>query len=72
MTWTTHKPTVSGWYWYQENGKNMDLPMPAWVFDTTNMLYACRYGPHELLAFREAHRVDDCDGLWWGPVEVPA
>ncbi len=70
MTWTTSKPTVPGWYWYKEAGKNVGLPMPASVFGNS-ILYACRYGPHELLQFREAHRLDECPGLWWGPVSVP-
>ena len=71
MTWTTNKPTASGRYWYKEVGKNTDLPMPTWVFDTSGILYACRYGAHEIFMFRETHRLDECPGLWWGPISVP-
>jgi hypothetical protein len=40
MTWTSDKPTQSGWYWYREAWKNMDRSMPAWVFQTGKILYA--------------------------------
>lgn len=71
MNWTEEKPSSPGWYWYKEIGKNRDEPMMAWVFGTTNLFYACRYGPHELLAFRDPHRVEECPGVWCGPIAVP-
>ena len=71
LTWTKERPVKEGWYWYQEDGKNMDSPMPAWIFDASSIRYACRYGPHELLCFREPHRLDECPGQWCGPIEVP-
>lgn len=30
MNWTTEKPTVAGWYWYREDGKNVWV---VWVDD---------------------------------------
>ncbi len=71
MTWTHTYPTSGRWYWSRETGLNLDEPLLAWVFDTSGSLYACRYGPHDLLCFREPHRLDGCLGQWCGPWEVP-
>jgi hypothetical protein len=71
MNWTTATLTVSGWYWYRELGKNMDFPMAAWLFDTSGILYASRVRPHGILQFREPHRIEKCEGMWWGPMKVP-
>ena len=71
MNGTQYKPTLAGWYWYQEAGKNFDKPMTVWVFGDVHRLYACRFGPHELPEYREAHQLDECPGLWLGPIEPP-
>lgn len=71
MTWTTDRPTVSGWYWYKEAGLNYDKPMPTWVFDTGGLFYASRMAPHELANIATTQRLTSCPGKWWGPVEVP-
>lgn len=45
--------------------------MTAWVFGEASRFYACRYGSRELPDYREACQLDECPGMWFGPVEVP-
>lgn len=65
------QPTTPGWYWYEEDGKNLGKPMPVWVFDTLGILYACRMAPHEPVEFHHSRRLAQCEGRWLGPVESP-
>jgi len=64
----THPPRLAR---YKQAGKNMDKPMPVLVFDTSDILYACRFGADEVPNYREVRNLEDCPGLWWGPVDVP-
>ena len=60
------KPTLPGWYWYKQAGKNMDKPMPVLVCDTSDILYACRFGADEVPNYREMRNLEDCPGRWFG------
>ncbi len=53
MTWTLQKPTKPGWYWYREPGLNLDKPMPAWVYQSGQVLYVKLCGAHEGLEREE-------------------
>jgi hypothetical protein len=64
-------PRTSGWYWYREHGLNLNRLMPAWVFDSSGILYAELCPVHELATFCRTRRVTDCQGDWLGPMEVP-
>ena len=37
VTLNSDKPTISGWYWYKETGKNLDAPLLVWVFETSKV-----------------------------------
>jgi hypothetical protein len=71
MTWTTEKPTTSGWYFYRESGKNLDKPMVAWVFTSGKFIYVSLFLPHGQMPYTETGQTKDFSGEWWGPVEVP-
>ena len=65
MSWTLQKPTTPGWYWFREPGLNLDKPMPAWVYQTGQILYVKLCGAHE--AFEDT-RLTDLKGEWAGPI----
>ncbi len=72
MTWTTDTPTNGGWYWYQEDGINLNKPMPAWIFGTGGKhLYADLCAVHERQDFASVREVTTCKGRWTGPMETP-
>lgn len=55
--WTTEKPTVPGWYWYKGN----------WNAETVHVVYA----QNGRLYARWWDWVDEMNGQWAGPLEVP-
>ncbi len=69
MNWTSTKPTVSGWFWYREPGRNFNKPMPAWVSNNGNHIYA------SLMAVQDDRRIDPTlhitalKGEWAGQME---
>jgi hypothetical protein len=69
MTWTLQKPTKPGWYWYREQALNLDKPMPAWVYQSGQVLYVKLCGAHEDL---EERGVNELNGEWAGPISPPA
>jgi hypothetical protein len=44
----------------------MDKPMPVLVCDTSDILYACRFGADEVPNYREMRNLEDCPGRWFG------
>jgi hypothetical protein len=78
MTWTLHKPTKPGWYWFREPGLNLDKPMPAWVYEVLHnrvgeqgkIVYVQLMAQHEEQPVTK--RVSDCQGEWAGPITPPA
>ncbi|MCS6297217.1 MAG: hypothetical protein H8K09_13355 [Nitrospira sp.] len=64
-------PTISGWYWYREDGLNLDRPMPVWVFEHSGRIYADLCTVHEPATFRCTRMVTDCPGDWLGKLEPP-
>jgi hypothetical protein len=71
VTWTSDKPTQSGWYFYRERGKNRDKPMSAWIYTLGESLYLSMFVPHRYIPRQENGQLNDFPGEWWGPVEVP-
>ena len=59
MTWTTEKPTKSGWYWWRRRGD----PFVLSVVEIEGQLFANGASVEELT---------DHDGEWSGPLEEPA
>ena len=66
--WTPDTPTHPGWYWYQEEGRNGDSPMSAWVYESDTGRYALRFVSNEPQSFRDAHPLEQCPGWWSGPI----
>lgn len=64
-------PQKSGWYWYREDGLNLNRPMPAWVFGSEVCLYTELCAVHEPATFCRTRKVRDCPGDWLGVVEGP-
>src|SRR5687768_17157649 len=74
MTWTSDKPSSPGWYWYREPGDfNMGKPCPAWVFGSFRSMYATVIAVHspDPAARTVTKNIKDCEGEWYGPLEVP-
>jgi hypothetical protein len=69
LGWTQDKPTKSGWFWYREPGLNMDQPMPVWVYEVKESVYAQLIAPRQH-AF-VIRNVEECRGQWSGPMDVP-
>ncbi len=61
MTWTTKKPTKTGWYWYR-GGCDDTVKVLHYIDDDGD-------GPY--LATSEDRVLNDLDGEWAGPVEPP-
>jgi hypothetical protein len=68
MSWTLHKPTKSGWYWFREPGRSLDRPMPVWVYQSGEVFYVQFCGAHEDF---DDKRLDDLKGEWAGPITPP-
>ena len=68
MMWTTAKPIKPGWYWFREPGLNLDKPMPAWVYQSGQILYVKLCGAHEDV---EDRGLNELNGEWAGPITPP-
>jgi hypothetical protein len=68
MSWTIEQPTKPGWYWFREPGLNLDKPMPAWVYQTGDIVYVKLCGAYEDCAEK---RLDELKGEWAGPISPP-
>jgi hypothetical protein len=64
MNWTTGKPTQSGYYWYREPELETTV-VRVLKFDEHEEPYV--WFPGEEVD----HRLSDCNGAWYGPLEQP-
>lgn len=62
MTWTTKRPTKTGWYWYRGVCDGNTTKVLHYIDDDGE-------GPY--LATSDDHTLNDLDGEWAGPVEPP-
>ncbi len=71
MNWTSTKPTVSGWFWYREPGRNFNKPMPAWVFNNGDHIYVSLMAVHDDRMIDPTVHIHALKGEWAGQMEVP-
>ncbi|THJ10895.1 MAG: hypothetical protein CAF43_008605 [Nitrospira sp. CG24C] len=62
MTWTTKKPTKTGWYWYRRQSDGNTAKVLHFIDDDGD-------GPY--IATSDDLTLKDLDGEWAGPVEPP-
>jgi hypothetical protein len=62
LTWTTRKPTKTGWYWYRGECDGATGKVLHFIDDDGE-------GPY--IATAEGLALNDLDGEWAGPVEPP-
>ena len=62
LTWTTRKPTKTGWYWYRSECNGKTVKVLHFIDDDGE-------GPY--LATSDDVTLNDLDGEWAGPVEPP-
>jgi len=65
MTWTTEKPTRTGWYWYRPTPDAE--PYPVKIFDA-NLLYVWPINDKVTEKENVTLRLADCSGEWAGPL----
>jgi hypothetical protein len=65
MTWTTEKPTQTGWYWYRKGPVVVPLLLYCGAAWDHLVDFA---GLTEPVAFMKDHLLD---GEWFGPLEPP-
>ena len=68
VTWTTEKPTQTGWYWYK--GEDPDIEFHADGISIVEVIteedrLVCRHSNSD------NQWVDDSQAQWAGPLEVP-
>ena len=64
MYWTPLRPQAAGWYWYRGT-LSFDQPIVVHIYDVARLFYAGPWPTGITL------RLEDCDGEWAGPIEVP-
>ena len=65
VTWTTEKPTQTGWYWYRKD--SIDAPMLLYCGVAWDHIVDFA-GLNEPVAFMKDHLLE---GEWSGPLEQP-
>ena len=65
VTWTTEKPTQTGWYWYRKD--SIDAPMLLYCGVAWDHIVDF-VGLNEPVAFMKDHLLE---GEWSGPLEQP-
>jgi hypothetical protein len=65
VTWTTEKPTQTGWYWYRKDPA--DIPLLFYCGAEWDHLVDFA-GLNEPVAFMKDHLLE---GEWSGPLEPP-
>ena len=62
--WTTEKPTVLGWYWWRHS----ELARIQMTRVNERLEVICM---NDQFQVSDSDHVDECGGLWAGPVEPP-
>lgn len=62
LSWTSKRPTVPGWYWYQRN--------PETEYRVVQVWFSSLCAVPQLMASRLGEVVD-VEGRWSGPLEPP-
>lgn len=68
MEWTTDKPASFGWYWFKDPELNSGRAVPAWVYSAGQVTRVKVMMP---TGTPQDKSPEDCNGTWFGPVEVP-